>query len=95
MTQAHEERPGVEVAVNAEGRLTIPAQVRRAAGIEPGQAVVVYVEDGRIVIEQRAHLLARIRAEAQAARVATGHTGSVVDEFIAERRAEAAREEAE
>ncbi|HTF47212.1 MAG TPA: AbrB/MazE/SpoVT family DNA-binding domain-containing protein [Pseudonocardia sp.] len=75
--------------------MTIPAQVRRAAGIEPGQTLVVYVEGGRVVLEERAHLLARIQDQAIGAAAAAGHTGSVVDELIAERRTEAAREDAE
>ncbi|MGH3920450.1 MAG: AbrB/MazE/SpoVT family DNA-binding domain-containing protein [Pseudonocardiaceae bacterium] len=44
--------------------MTIPAQVRRAAGIKPGQTLVVYVEYGRVVIEERTHLLARLQDEA-------------------------------
>jgi bifunctional DNA-binding transcriptional regulator/antitoxin component of YhaV-PrlF toxin-antitoxin module len=36
--------------------VTIPVQVRRAAGIEAGMPLVVYVEDGRIVIETREQL---------------------------------------
>jgi hypothetical protein len=49
--------------------------------------------DLRVVIEERAHLLARIQDEAIAAAAAAGLTGSAVDELIADRRAEAAREE--
>lgn len=54
--------------------------------------MIAYVEDGRLVLEPRAHLVARIQRAARAAR--TGH-GSVVDELIADRRAEATREAAE
>jgi hypothetical protein len=50
---------------------------------------VVYVEDGRVVIETREQLAQRIRREI--AESWTGE-GSVVDELIADRRAEAARE---
>jgi bifunctional DNA-binding transcriptional regulator/antitoxin component of YhaV-PrlF toxin-antitoxin module len=75
--------------------VTIPAQVRRAAGIEPGQRLVVYVERGRVVIEERDHLLARVQREAIAAARAAGHTGSATDELISERRAESIREAAE
>jgi hypothetical protein len=51
---------------------------------------VVYVEDGRVVIEPREQLAQRIRREI--AESWTGE-GSVVDELIAGRRAEAARED--
>jgi bifunctional DNA-binding transcriptional regulator/antitoxin component of YhaV-PrlF toxin-antitoxin module len=43
--------------------VTIPAQVRRAAGIEAGVPLVAYVEDGRVVIETREQLADR-RVEA-------------------------------
>jgi len=93
MAQIHDDLPRSELSATTDGRVTIPAQVRRAAGIEPGQTLVVYVERGRVVIEERAHLLARIQDEVISAATAAGHTGSVVDELIADRRAEAAREE--
>ncbi len=70
--------------------MTIPAQVRRAVGIDVGMPLVIYVEDGRIVIETREQLAHRIRRDVAAAW--TG-AGSVVDELIADRRAEAARED--
>jgi len=70
--------------------VTIPAQVRRAAGIESGVPLVAYVEDGRVVIETREQLANRIRRDVAAAW--TG-AGSVVDELIADRRAEGARED--
>lgn len=69
--------------------MTIPAQVRRAAGIGPGDSVVIHVEDGRVVIETRAQLAGRIRRDI--ARDWEG-AGSVVDELVAERRADAAAE---
>jgi AbrB family looped-hinge helix DNA binding protein len=95
MTQAQENLPHAELSATPDGRVTIPAQVRRAAGIEPGQTLVVYVENGRVVIEERAHLLARIQDEAITAARAAGHTGSAVDELIADRRADAVRKNAE
>lgn len=79
-----------EITVNEQGRVTIPAQVRRAAGIEAGVPLVVYVEDGRVVIETRDQLADRIRRDVAA--TWTGD-GSVVDELITDRRAEAVREE--
>jgi len=88
-------RPDVrraELSVSADGRVTIPAQLRREAGIQPGSALVCYVENGRVVFEDRGHLLARVQDEVLAAEAAAGHTGSAVEELIAERRAEAARE---
>ena len=82
--------PSADLTVNEQGRVTIPAQIRRAAGIEPGAPLVVYVEDGRVVLETREQLAERLRRDVAAAW--TGE-GSVVDELIADRRAEAARED--
>jgi AbrB family looped-hinge helix DNA binding protein len=79
-----------DLVVNQQGRVTIPAQIRREAGIEAGTPLVVYVEDGRVVIETREQLGQRIRREI--AESWSGE-GSVVDELIADRRAEAARED--
>jgi AbrB family looped-hinge helix DNA binding protein len=77
------------LSVNEQGRVTIPAQMRQELGLQAGASVVAYIEDGRLILEDRAHLAARIQREATETR--TG-TGSVVDDLIAERRAAAARE---
>jgi AbrB family looped-hinge helix DNA binding protein len=92
MAKPQEDTPRAELSATQDGRVTIPAQVRRAAGIEPGQTLVVYVDDGRVVLEERSHLLARIQEAVLAADRAAGHTDSAVEELIAERRAEADRE---
>jgi AbrB family looped-hinge helix DNA binding protein len=80
-----------ETSVNEQGRVTIPAQVRREANIGPGSVVVVYVEDGRVVMETRDQLAERVRREVAAEWVGEG---SVVDELIADRRRDAAAEAA-
>ena len=56
--------------------------------------MVAYVEDGRLVLEHRAHLLERLQNSVLAAAARSGDAnGNVVDELLAERRAEAAAEE--
>lgn len=80
------------LAVDEQGRVTIPAQMRQELGLRPGASLVAYIEHGRLILEDRAHLAARIQAEAA---VAAGDAHGVVDELIAERRAEAARDQAE
>lgn len=81
-----------EVIVNRDGRVLIPAQVRRELNLAPGATLVLSVEDGRVVMESREQLIARIRRE-----VADSWTGpaetSAADELIAERRAEADAED--
>lgn len=68
--------------MSANGRVVIPAGIRREVGLEPGDELAVEVEDGRVVLESRDNLLRRIQAEWQAA--AGGR--SMVDELLAERR---------
>jgi AbrB family looped-hinge helix DNA binding protein len=84
----------VQVTATPDGRVTIPAPLRRAAGIEPGQRLVVSVEDGRVVLESWTHLLARVQR--RVAEATAGHESGILasEELIAERRAEAAREDA-
>ena len=94
MATVYDQPTSAQVSSTSDGRVTIPAGGRRLAGIEPGQTLMIYVEDGRVVIEERAHLLARIQNEAIRAAVAAGHTGSAADELIADRRVEADREAA-
>ena len=36
--------------VNAEGRITLPAPIRKELGIEPGATLIVETEAGRIVL---------------------------------------------
>lgn len=91
MAKLHEETPRAQLIASPDGRVTIPAPVRRAAGIESGQRLVAYVEDGRVVLEEWGHLLRRVQHRVSAA--TAGRTGNVVDELLAERRAEAARED--
>jgi AbrB family looped-hinge helix DNA binding protein len=79
------------LSVNEQGRVTIPRPIRQELGFEPGTSVVAYVDEGRLVLESREHLAARIQREAAETR---RHDGSVVDELLSERRAEAAREKA-
>lgn len=82
-----------EVQVNPQGRVTIPAQLRNELGFQPGTTVVAYVDDGRLVLEHRAHVLGRLQNGVRGAATGQGRHGSVVDELIAERRIEAAAEE--
>lgn len=94
MTDTQERAARADVSVAADGRVTIPARLRHAAGLEPGSHPVAYLDRGRVVLEDRAHLLARVQDEAIAAASAAGHTDSAVASLLADRRAEAAREEA-
>jgi len=83
-----------ETEVNQQGRVTIPARLRAELDMGPGAKVVAYAEDGRLVLEDPAHLLARLQDQVARAAGERGSAGSVVDELLAERRVEAGREDA-
>ncbi len=78
-----------EVRVGVQGRVVIPAHLRRALGIRPGQVLLAWAEDGRLVLERPEQVLSRLFARFEA--VPPGV--SLADELIADRR-EAARKEA-
>ena len=77
--------------VDKQGRIVIPAELREELGLQPGAQVILKVVDGALQVENRIHSIRRIRG---IARELLGNTTgrSLVDEFLADRRAEAARE---
>ncbi len=84
-----EKRKRSKVQVGTEGRVVIPAHIRKQLGIEPGEELIVRVDDGRIVMEKPEDMIRRVQ-EMFEAKVPPGV--SLVDELIAERREEARRE---
>jgi AbrB family looped-hinge helix DNA binding protein len=82
------DRETLEVTVGPQGRLVIPASLRRRLSIEPGEVLIARAEEDRLVLERRKAILARLR---QRLRVVPTDV-SLVDELIAERRKEAERE---
>jgi AbrB family looped-hinge helix DNA binding protein len=82
----------VTVKVDASGRLVIPKDMRVELGIPDGGELRLSVEDGELRASTRLAALRRIQRELRGT-VPPGV--SVVDELIAERRAEAARDLAE
>jgi AbrB family looped-hinge helix DNA binding protein len=78
------------VRMGPDGRVLIPAALRAAAGMKAGDRLTIKVVDGRVVIETQVSAIARV-AGMFAHLKKPGE--SVVDEFLAERRAEAARED--
>ncbi len=77
------------LTIASNGRVVIPAAIRASLGLADGDRVIARVEDGALVIEPVAAAVRR--AQAIVARRARPGP-SVVDELIAERRAESARE---
>jgi AbrB family looped-hinge helix DNA binding protein len=73
------------VRIGERGRLVLPAELRRRAGFEEGQELVLSYADGVLRLATREHL-------ARAGRGMFAHAGSdrdLVSELIAERRREA------
>ena len=77
------------VKVDRQGRVVIPVEYRRALGVCEGEEVVMQLDDGALRILTRAQAIRR--AQEILAPYLAGKP-SPVDELIAERRAEAARE---
>ena len=71
------------------GRLQLPADVRRELGLADGDQVVMQVVDGELHVRPRRDVLKRIQTML---RPYAPESGSVADELIADRRAEAARD---
>jgi len=79
----------VRARIGAGGRLVIPAELRRQLGLDEGVAVVMRVEDGELrllTVDES------IRGVQERLKPYRGVSPSIVDEFIADRHAEAARE---
>lgn len=78
-----------QITVASDGTLVLPPHLRRHLQIETGGHVLIREEDGRVVLESfssaTSHAQAIVRRYAPDAH-------DVVDEFLAERRADAARE---
>jgi AbrB family looped-hinge helix DNA binding protein len=78
-----------QVTIGDRGRLVLPSSIRTALGLKPGSRLLLSTEeDGslrlrpyRAVADQSRGLFAEL-----------SQTGSLVDELLAERRAEAERE---
>jgi len=75
--------------LNEQGRIVIPAECRTAAGLKPGDELIVEaVGDGEVRLRTKAQALKE--AQQIVARYSAGR--DIVAELIAERREEAARE---
>ena len=75
--------------INQQGRIVIPAECRAAAGIKPGDDLMIEaIGEGELRLRTKSQAL----KEAQAIVARYGSGRDLVAELIAERRAEAERE---
>jgi AbrB family looped-hinge helix DNA binding protein len=77
-----------DVRLGAQGRLVIPARLRRLLGLKAGDSLIAHTENGRLVIETREQILARLQSLFEHVPPEV----SLADELIEERREEARRE---
>ena len=77
-----------DVRLGAQGRLVVPASIRKALGFRPGETLVARVEDGHLVIEKPEAVERRLHDHF---RKFEGR--SLAEELIAERREEVRKEE--
>ena len=75
--------------ISKEGRVIIPAAVRRALGFKAGDALTLVVKDGELSLLRRQDALRNMQ---QRLRPLRDPASPAVDELLDERRAEAARE---
>ncbi|MFZ9464008.1 MAG: AbrB/MazE/SpoVT family DNA-binding domain-containing protein, partial [Vulcanococcus sp.] len=78
----------VDVSLGRQGRLVIPASLRRSLDLEEGDRLVARQEANRLVIEKPEQIKQRLKA--RFAQVPAERR--LVDELIAERREESRRE---
>lgn len=81
----HREEMTATVTLGNQGRLVIPAAVRTQLGVQPGDELDVRVEGASLVLTKRSAAAAGLRGYLRD----EGLQRSLVEELLAERRAEA------
>ncbi|ELR97221.1 AbrB/MazE/SpoVT family DNA-binding domain-containing protein [Gloeocapsa sp. PCC 73106] len=81
----------VEVRLDTQGRIVIPAKLRRILGLEEGDRLVARGEAGRLVLEKPETVKQRLKSRF----AHLPQNRSLVDELILERRDAAQKEKAE
>jgi AbrB family looped-hinge helix DNA binding protein len=82
--------PPISARINANGRIVIPAEMRKRMGVAPGDTVLLTEEDGVLRVQSHRAMIRQIQEEFKKYRKPGV---SMVDEFIADRHEEARREQ--
>jgi AbrB family looped-hinge helix DNA binding protein len=83
-------RISLPVRLGPQGRIVVPAELRRELGLEEGSELAIRSDGRRLILEPRAEVLRRLRR-----RFAAVGDVSLVDELAAAREDEARREDQE
>lgn len=78
-----------EINLGRQGRIVIPATLRKELGLQEGDLLDARVEGGRLVLQTPRAILERLRGDLRAA----AGNRDLVAELLDERRAEAERED--
>jgi AbrB family looped-hinge helix DNA binding protein len=77
------------VSISANGRMVLPASLRQQLHVEGGGLLIIREDEGRLVLES---VDDAVRRAQDLVRQYASDAQGVTDEFLAERRADAARE---
>lgn len=84
------EKVSVRLKLDDKRRPTLPQSLLDAAGVGPGEELVAHVEGpGRIVLEGTDAVLAGLQEAVRAGKRSHGAVGSLADELLADRAADA------
>ncbi|MBX6423472.1 AbrB/MazE/SpoVT family DNA-binding domain-containing protein [Thermosulfurimonas sp. F29] len=78
----------MEVRLDKQGRIVIPAKLRQTVELRPGDPLIVRVEGGRIILERKEAILERVKQRF----AAVPPEVDLAEELIAERNAEVRQE---
>ncbi len=81
---------GIEITVSPSGRLSIPADVRKRLGLENGGKLILNLDEFGMRLSTAQQ---RVRqAQALYREFSKGEAGYTIDEFLEQKRADAAKE---
>ena len=83
---------GIEIKVAANGRMVLPADVRRRLGLENGGKLIL--NEGEFAVELMTIQQRVAKAQALYQKYSRGNPQSTVDDLIAQKRLDAALEDA-